>query len=282
MVKKAIQQFQLRQELGSEKQAITALTKARDLGFEQIELNGFMLQKMSLGIRTLLKVSGMPVGKSGNLNWQKIIKESGLGVTSVHQYLNGLEKTPEKSIEEAKKYGTNNIVLTGLQKFDFSNLDKVLALCESLNKVGERLSKDNINFLYHNHNCEFLKVDEQKTAFDIILENTDKRYVNFEFDSYWPAEAGCDISLIMNQIGERLKLYHINDRGNRPKGSTTSILKSDSMELGYGNMNLQHFTEIALSNNVEAIVLETTKNWINNSGLQSMELSSKFMNKYVQ
>lgn len=282
MVKKSIQQFQLRQELGSERQAIAALTKAKELGFEQIELNGFMLQKMSLGIRALLRVSGMPVGKSGNLDWQKVVKESGLGVTSIHQYLNGLEKEPEKSIEEAKNYGTKNVVLTGIQKFDFSKMDNILSLCESLNKIGERLLKDNINFLYHNHNCEFLKVNQEQTAFDIILENTDKRFVNFEFDSYWPAEAGCDISLIMNKIGERLKLYHINDRGNRPKGSTTSILKSDSMELGYGNMNLQHFTEIALSNNVEAIVLETTKNWINNSGLQSMELSSKFMNKYVQ
>lgn len=240
MVYKSIQQFQLRQEFGSEKQALAVLNKARELGFEQIELNGFMLQKMSLGVRGLLRISGMPLGKAGNLNWKELISESGLGVTSIHQYFNGLEKEPEKSIEEARNFGTNNIVLTGLQKFDFSSLDNVLALCESLNKIGERLSKDKINFLYHNHNCEFLKVDNEKTAFDIILEETDKRYVAFEFDSYWPAEAGCDITKLMNQIGERLKLYHINDRGNRPSGRTTSILKSDSIELGYGNMNLEN------------------------------------------
>ena len=43
----------------------------------------------------------------------------------------------------------------------------------------------------------------------------------------------------MRKLDTRMKLYHINDRGTRlSKPAMTPILKSDSMELGYGNMNL--------------------------------------------
>ena len=53
-------------------------------------------------------------------------------------------------------------------------------------------------------------------------------------------EAGVDALQLMRQLGDRLRLYHINDRGSRVTGaSMTPILKSDSMELGYGNMNLE-------------------------------------------
>ena len=43
----------------------------------------------------------------------------------------------------------------------------------------------------------------------------------------------------MKKLDTRMKLYHINDRGTRLlKPAMTPILKSDSMELGCGNMNL--------------------------------------------
>ena len=78
------------------------------------------------------------------------------------------------------------------------------------------------------------------------MEETDPAYVNFEFDSYWPTEAGVDALQLMRQLGDRLRLYHINDRGSRVTGaSMTPILKSDSMELGYGNMNLEALVEQA-------------------------------------
>ena len=63
-------------------------------------------------------------------------------------------------------------------------------------------------------------------------------------------------------VGDRLRLYHINDRGSRVTGaSMTPILKSDSMELGYGNMNLEALVEQAKAAGVDAVILESHKNW---------------------
>jgi len=184
-------------------------------------------------------------------------------------------------IEEAKTYGTKYVVVTGMHHFDYSDKVAVLELIEKLNRAGKLLKDGGISFLYHNHNCEFRKVEAGKNAFDFIIEKTDSEYVNFEFDSYWTAEAGVDPLAMMERLGDRIKLYHINDRGTRLSGKTSSILKSDSMELGYGNMNLTGMVEVAKKNGVEAIILETHKNWIDKSPIKSFQLSAKFMNKYV-
>lgn len=104
--------------------------------------------------------------------------------------------------------------------------------------------------------------------------------MNFEFDSYWPTEAGVDALALMRQLGERMKLYHINDRGTRLTGpSMTPLLKSDSMELGYGNMNLEALTDQALAAGVEAIILESHKNWVEKSPIKSLQLSAEFLKR---
>jgi sugar phosphate isomerase/epimerase len=112
----------------------------------------------------------------------------------------------------------------------------------------------------------------------MILKDTDPDLVKVEFDSYWPAEAGVEIIPIMEQVNDRLVLYHINDRGSRvKKAPITPILKSDSIELGYGNMPLKKILSLDCIKNADAIILESHRNWINNNPLESLEKSIAFL-----
>ena len=82
-------------------------------------------------------------------------------------------------------------------------------------------------------------------------------------------------------MGSRMKLWHINDRGTRMTGAAmTPILKTDSMELGTGNMDLEGMTEIAKENGIEAVILESHRNWIENSPVKSLQLSGKWLNEH--
>lgn len=281
MVIKGIQQFQLRQELGSEEKAMRTLQAVKDAGYEGIELNGFMIQKMSLAVRMLCRLAGMPLGASGNLDWPKLVQEMGLKVISLHDHLDSILQDAEKVIQEAKKFNTEYLVITGMRKFDYSDEKEVYKLVEKLNTAGETVAQYGLKLLYHNHNCEFRKLSDSKSAYDFIIDNTNPELINFEFDSYWAAEAGCDVAALMHKLGPRMQLYHINDRGTRVTGSTNSILKSDSMELGYGNMDLVKLVEIAKGYDVKAIILESHQNWVDKSAIKSLKLSSEFMNKYV-
>ena len=82
----------------------------------------------------------------------------------------------------------------------------------------------------------------------------------------------------MQRLGSRLKLWHINDRGTRITGSAiTPILKTDSMELGTGNMDLDSLMAQALAVEVDAVILESHRNWVDNSPVKSFQLSAKYL-----
>ncbi|MCM1123705.1 MAG: sugar phosphate isomerase/epimerase [Eubacterium sp.] len=279
---RAVQQIMLGTVTAKEEQAAETFAAIKKAGYDGIELNGFMIRPTSFMVRMMTKMAGMPVGKGGNLDWKSLVKAAGLLVVSVHEDLGTIQRETEKVIEEAKNFGTKYVVITGMYRFDYSDEKALRKLAEDMNQAGKELKQGGVNLLYHNHNCEFRKVLRDKTAYHFLMEETDPEYVNFEFDSYWPTEAGVDALSLMRQLGARLKLYHINDRGTRVTGaSMTPILKSDSMELGYGNMNLSAMVEQAKAAGVDAVILESHKNWVDKSPVKSLQLSAKFMKKYV-
>ena len=81
----------------------------------------------------------------------------------------------------------------------------------------------------------------------------------------------CIIPLVMSKLIDHLSA-----------DTMTPILKSDSMELGYGNMDLVSMVTQAQKVKVDAVILESHKNWVDNSPLKSMELSAEFMNQYIR
>lgn len=282
MAVKAVQQIMLGTVTKKEKQTMETLRAIREAGYSGIELNGFMIRPTSFLVRMMTKMAGMPVGKGGDFDWKKLLDEAGLSVVSVHEDLGTIQREPEFVIAEAKKYRTDKVVITGMYRFDYSDKTAVLKLAKDLNEAGAKLKEGGIHLLYHNHNCEFRKIEAGKTAFDLLLEETSPEYVGFELDSYWATEAGVSAIALMKQLGSRMRLYHINDRGTRIEGpSMTPILKSDSMELGCGNMNLKELVEQALSVNVDAIILESHKNWVEKSPVKSLQVSAEFLNREI-
>lgn len=281
-MKKAVQQFMLGTVMNNEKQTRETLRAMKEAGYDGIELCGFMIHPMGMMVRLLTQAAGMPVGKGGNLDWHTLIKESGLQVVSLHLDLGTLERDVQAAAGEAKAFGTKYIVITGMYRFDYGSEAAVRELAQRLNKVGKALKEQGIELLYHNHNCELRKVNTKQTAYDVLLEETNPSYVNFEFDSYWFAEGGADPLYWMRKLGSRMKLWHINDRGSRVSGaSMTPILKTDSMELGTGNMPLDALMEQAKEEGCEAVILESHRNWIEKSPVKSFQLSAKYLNERV-
>lgn len=283
MAIKAVQQIMLGTVTGTEEKTKNTLRLVKEAGYDGIELNSFMVNPTPFLVRMLTKAAGMPTGKGGNLDWSRLTKEANLKVVSLHKDLGSLQRDIKEAVAETRKFETSDIVITGMYRFDYRDKVLVDGLCRQLNEAGRKLKEEGITLLYHNHNYEFQKVDGKQTAYDYIIENTDPEYVSFELDSYWPTEAGVCALELMKKLDSRMKLYHINDRGTKlEKAMMTPILKSDSCELGYGNMNLEALCEQALAVNVEAVVLESHKNWVEKSPVKSLQLSSKFMNEHVR
>ena len=267
---------------GSESAARTTLQRIKAAGYDGLELNRFMIHPSSLMVRMMTRAAGMPTGKGGNLDWKKLMAESGLSVISLHTDLGSLEREADRIISEARAFGTDFVVITGMYRFDYSSAAAVADLAGRLNKAGETLRRAGISLLYHNHNVELLQTEPEKRAYDILLDETDPDAVHFEFDSYWFTDGGADAKAWMRRLGSRMKLWHITDRGSRQSGpAMTPILKADSMELGTGNMDLDGLLEIAAANGVEAVVLESHRNWIGRDPVKSLELSAGWLRTHT-
>jgi len=276
-MRKAVQQIMLGTVTGSETAVRTTLQRIKAAGYDGLELNRFMIHPSSLMVRMMTRAAGMPTGKGGNLDWKKLMREADLSVISLHTDLGSLEREPDAVAEEAKELGTDKLVITGMYRFDYSNEKAVRELAQRLNIAGEVLQKYGLSLLYHNHNVELLQVKPGLRAYDLLLSETDPGCVSFEFDSYWFTDGGVDAKEWMRRLGSRMKLWHITDRGCRQKGpSMTPILKQDSMELGTGNMDLNGLLDIALQNSVQAVVLESHKNWIDKDPVKSLKLSAEW------
>lgn len=279
-MKKGVQQIMLGTKTRNREQALDALLRIKAAGYDGIELNRFMIHPSSFLVRALTRAAGMPTGNGGKLDWHDLLEKSGLSVISLHTDLGSLENDTDALIREAQSFQTDTVVITGMYRSDYSSEAAVKDLAVRLNHVGTILKENGLNLLYHNHNVELLKVESGKRAYELLLEETDPEAVNFEFDSYWFTDGGADAKKWMEKLGTRMKLWHINDRGSRTKGtSITPILKADSMELGTGNMDLDGLKETAVNNGISAVVLESHKNWIDNDPLKSIEVSAEWLNR---
>ena len=280
-MKKAVQQIMLGTVTSSESRARETLQRIKAAGYDGLELNRFMIHPSSLMVRMMTRAAGMPTGNGGKLDWHALLEESGLAVISLHADLGSLERETDAVIAEAKSFSTDKVVITGMYRFDYSDETAVRELAGRLNRAGETLKAQGIRLFYHNHNVELLRAGSRR-AYDVLLDETDPAQVNFEFDSYWFTEGGADAKAWMKKLGGRMRLWHVTDRGSRHSGSAmTPILKSDSMELGDGSMDLEGLLAIAKENGVEAVVLESHKNWVGNDPVRSLERSALWLNERV-
>ena len=273
-----VQQIMLGSVTSNEAQARKTLLRIKAAGYDGLELNSFMIHPTGLLVRAMTRAAGMPTGKGGSLDWHALLEESGLGVSSLHTDLGSLERDASAVAAEAGSFGTDKAVITGMYRFDYGSEQAVKDLARRLNAAGAALKEQGLSLLYHNHNVELLFVQPKVRAYDILIDETDPALVSFEFDSYWFADGGADSKAWMRRLGTRMQLWHVTDRGSRQTGpAMTPIVKCDSLELGTGNMDLAGMREIALENGVEAVILESHKNWIHKDPIKSLELSAEYL-----
>jgi sugar phosphate isomerase/epimerase len=83
-------------------------------------------------------------------------------------------------------------------------------LAAQLNDKGAALRREGLRLAYHNHNVEFRRLGS-RTAYDLLLENTEPGVVWFEMDVGWVAAAGADPIRLLRAHPNRFRLMHVKD-----------------------------------------------------------------------
>ena len=91
-----------------------------------------------------------------------------------------------------------------------------------LDGVGAKARQAGQQLMVHNHNWEFEKVYNGRTAYDLLQTNTSKKNVAFQLDLYWAVQAGQDPIALLKKYGKRIQLFHVKDR--RPSDGRIEIV----------------------------------------------------------
>jgi sugar phosphate isomerase/epimerase len=146
-----------------------------------------------------------------------LAEQYGLKVPSRH--MSTSEANWDANLADAKLLGQRMVGSGGFAAPGIGSYENVLATAETLNRLGERSKKNGTGPIFgHNHTAEFttMYVDAQgdgtlKSAWQLLVENTDPRYVDFQLDVGWATIAGEDAAALIEQYGDRITSLHVKD-----------------------------------------------------------------------
>jgi sugar phosphate isomerase/epimerase len=133
--------------------------------------------------------------------------------------------------------------------------DSTIQAAQVLNRLGKRSVEAGVGPVYiHNHTEEFdrkyMENGVLKTAFEIILDNTDPRYVTAELDVFWSSDAHDDqtgnaSAALINKYPNRIQMLHIKDginvlnRGNNYADGTSNSRGGSPRATGTGEVDFR-------------------------------------------
>ena len=173
----------------------TTLAKVAKIGYNSCEAAGYNV------------TDGTFYGMAAK-EFVKLLNGLGMPLNSSHTVFE--LDSADKVIGDAAASGVKYIVYPFLADQFRSNLDGWKATAEKFNKMGEIANKNGIKFGYHNHNFEFVKMEDQ-VPYDLLLTQTDPSLVTFEMDTYWVVRGGNNPVDYFKKYPGRFGLWHIKD-----------------------------------------------------------------------
>lgn len=118
-------------------------------------------------------------------------------------------------LDVANAMGHVGIVVASLEPQERQTEDDWKRAAELLNRAGLAAQPRGIRVGYHNHAYEGTEYGE-RTAYDILLAETDPAYVDFQLDAYWALTGGFDPLAVLRQHRERITSLHLKDAAPAP------------------------------------------------------------------
>lgn len=218
----AIQLYTVRNALS--KDVEKTLERLALLGFKNLEIYGY---------------NGTFFGKN-RTEFKSILKNTGLKVISSHHRTGITDKENgtllqnwDKTLEDLNFIGSKYAVCSYLPEAE-RTIENYQKLPEVLENAGKLSKQNGIQLAYHNHDFEFLKMDDENNFYDFILKNTSSDLVKMELDLYWISKAGLDPLDYFEKYPKRFPLWHVKDMKSGTK---------DFTEIGNGTIDFKRIFE---------------------------------------
>ena len=183
----------------------------------------------------------------------KIVADSGLKVAATHMGWPRFQNELDAVIEEHKLWGCEHPAVGGLPG-EYHTIEGIKRLQDELPPIAERLAEEGMDFSYHNHNHELMRVGE-KTWLATLYDSIDPKHLKAEIDTYWIQAGGGDPAEWIRRCAGREPLLHLKDMAMAPGREQRFA------EIGEGNLNWGAIIEAAREGGVEWYLIEQDKSY---------------------
>ncbi|HIU67792.1 MAG TPA: sugar phosphate isomerase/epimerase [Candidatus Caccomorpha excrementavium] len=157
---------------------------------------------------TTVQVSAM--GKIDPHVLRGICDELGLKIVLTHNGIDRIINDTDRLIEEHNILGCDYIGL-GAMPDKYRNGWWIHHFADDLREPVQKITAAGKRFMYHNHNFEFEKVDDQKRIIDILLEEFTAEEMGITLDTYWVQAAGGSPLEWVEILKDRIPCIHLKD-----------------------------------------------------------------------
>ena len=221
-----VQLYMLRAEMRADPAA--TLKRIADLGYEEIEWWGEWSVSPT-DLRTMLDSHGL---------------------RSPAAHIDPAALAPDRLpalLDYAGTMGHRSLLVAWTPPDQRKSADDWKRVAATLNEAGAAAASSGVRTGYHNHDFEFTKFGD-RTGFEILVTETDPRYVDIELDCFWAFKAGHDPLTLLRAHADRIQYLHLKDSSGAPEHAQRDI--------GSGVIAWKPLLEFALSQRVTSVFVE--------------------------
>ncbi len=188
-----------------------------------------LAQLPGLGITKVEGYGGVYGDPSG---YRAAMDANGITMPSGHMALGDIEADFDATLAIVKTLGITRVFAPYLLEKDRPDTaEGWAALGQRLNTAGKKYADHGITFGWHNHDFEFIALDDGSTPMDVLLDAAPD--ITWEADLAWIVRGGRDPAEYINRYGDRLSAIHVKDIADEG----TNVEEDGWSDLGAGTMD---------------------------------------------
>ncbi len=226
-----------------------------------------------------VEAAGYETGKFYGIEpkeFKKVLDDNGLKMVSGHcgtgftapDRKGTMYNDFQKMVDDSAEVGMEYLVLAYLVEEERTKLDDYKRLVDKINECGAACKKSNIQFAYHNHDFEFIAL-ENKIPYDLLL-SISPEHLKMELDLYWVQFAGQSAKEIFEKNPGRFPLWHVKDMDKTEERFFT--------EVGNGIIDFKSIFEMQKISGMKHFYVEQDQ-CKNHKPIESVSISYNYVSK---
>lgn len=266
----AVQLYSVRED--AEKDFQGTLDRIKGMGYDGIELAG-LYGLSPAQVREALEMAGLPA-------------------VSAHVPYEALMANLEETIDDYITVGCRYIAIPYLSDANRPGTPDFPQVLQNIARIGKACREKGVTLLYHNHDFEFVTLEDGSYGLDKMYETVPAELLQTELDTCWVKVAGENPAAYVEKYAGRCPVVHLKDfyKEGMPADMYELIgLETEKKEdipkgffefrpLGSGMQNIPQILEAAVKSGAEWVVVEQDSS-NDRPPMEAIEMSRQYLRK---